>query len=81
MIVGCSRLIFGVDGVKELFRCVQGHVSVFLEPADVEMRHLLSLRHQFCPGAVGDGMRELIVSEFGPARAWGILARSIRLQW
>jgi len=26
-------------------------------------------------------MRELIVSELGPARAWGIFARAIRLDW
>jgi hypothetical protein len=54
VIVGISRLIFGIGGVEELFRGVHGHVSVFLEPADVEMRHLLPLGHQFCPGAVGD---------------------------
>ena len=81
VIVGGSRLIFGIDGIEELFRCVHGHVSVFLESADVEMRHLLSLCSKFAPGFVGNGMRELIVSELGPARAWRIPARSVRLNW
>ena len=81
MIVGFSCLIFGVDGVKEFFRWVHGHESVFLESMLVEMRHLFSLCRKFPPGFVGDGMRELIVSELGPPRAWWIHARSVRLHW
>jgi hypothetical protein len=62
-------------------RLERWQITVFLEPADVEMNHLLSLCREFPPGFVGDagGMRELIVSELGPQRAWRILARSIHL--
>jgi hypothetical protein len=44
VIEGLSRLIFGVDGVEELFWGVQGHEAVLLEPADVEVCHFLPLR-------------------------------------
>jgi hypothetical protein len=97
-------VIFGIDGVEEVFRCVHGHESLhpllcrvaiglkhsrlepwhitgFLESADVEMLHLVSLCREFPPGFVRDagGRRELIVSELRPARAWRILAWSVRL--
>ena len=62
-------------------RLERRQITVFLEPAYVEMRHLVSLCREFPPGFVRDAGRELIVSELGPARAWRISARSVRLHW
>ena len=62
-------------------RLERRQITGFLEPADVEMRHIVSLCREFPPGFVRDAGRELIVSKLGPARAWRISARAIRLHW
>ena len=62
-------------------RLERRHITVFPESADVEMCHPLPLGRKFLPRLLGgaDGMRELIVPKLRPARARGILARSVRL--
>jgi hypothetical protein len=83
MVKSSHSLFFRVAMGLKHTRLKRRQITGFLESADVEMRHLLSLCREFPPGVVGDagGMRELIVSKLSPQRAWRISTRSIRLTW